>query len=157
MTIPLTASPPAAKVAPYAVMAAFRHALRGFLHFSEQAALAAGLTPQQHQALLAIAGHTGATPPSIGELAGQLRLAPHSAAELVARMVEAGLLDKHPDPADRRRQHLTLTEAAWGKLASLTEAHIQEAQGLAHLAEQVAQLAARLPGPLAAVPARPEA
>ncbi len=144
MTTPIPASPPVASVAPYAVMAAFRHALRRFLHFSERAAMAAGLTPQQHQALLVIAGHTGPTPPSVGVLARQLMLAPHSAAELAARMVEAGLLEKHPDPADRRRQHLSLTAVAWETLARLTDAHIREAQGLAPLADQVTQLAASL-------------
>ncbi len=132
--------------APYAVMAEFRHALRGFLRFSEQAAATEGLTPQQHQAMLAVAGHVGAAPPSVGTLARQLMVTPHAAAELVARMVEAGLLEKQPDPADRRRQHLRLTQAGRARLARLTAAHLREAQGLARLAEQVGQLAAALPG-----------
>ena len=38
----------------YRMLAAFRLALRRFVHFSETAAEAAGLSPQQHQALLAI-------------------------------------------------------------------------------------------------------
>jgi hypothetical protein len=38
----------------YESLAAFRYALRQFLRFSEEAANHAGLTPQQHQALLAI-------------------------------------------------------------------------------------------------------
>jgi hypothetical protein len=46
----------------YTALADFRHALRQFLAFSEQAATTCGLTPQQHQALLAIAGR--ATVPS---------------------------------------------------------------------------------------------
>jgi DNA-binding MarR family transcriptional regulator len=45
--------------AQYETLAAFRYALRKFLHFSETAAQAAGLTPQQHQALLAIKGFPG--------------------------------------------------------------------------------------------------
>ncbi|MGH8024732.1 MAG: MarR family winged helix-turn-helix transcriptional regulator, partial [Limisphaerales bacterium] len=40
----------------YETLAAFRYALRRFLHFSEQAARTVGLTPQQHQAMLAIKG-----------------------------------------------------------------------------------------------------
>src|ERR1700761_612922 len=35
----------------YVALAAFRRSLRIFLAFSEQAARAAGLTPQQHQAI----------------------------------------------------------------------------------------------------------
>ncbi len=56
----------------YAVLADFRFLLRGFLAFSEGAAREAGLAPQQHQALLAIKGFPGATPPSMGELAERL-------------------------------------------------------------------------------------
>ena len=45
--------------ADYEALAEFRYALRQFLHFSEDAARAAGLTPQQHQAMLAIKGFPG--------------------------------------------------------------------------------------------------
>jgi hypothetical protein len=44
----------------YAAIAAFRLELRRFLAFSEAAAGKVGLPAQQHQALLAIAGHDGA-------------------------------------------------------------------------------------------------
>ena len=37
-------------------LAEFRYMLRKFLHFSEEAATRVGLTPQQHQLLLQIAG-----------------------------------------------------------------------------------------------------
>ena len=40
----------------YEALAAFRYALRRFVAFSETEAKAAGLTPRQHQALLAIKG-----------------------------------------------------------------------------------------------------
>jgi DNA-binding MarR family transcriptional regulator len=43
----------------YEMLASFRHALRRFLSFSEEAARVVGLTPQQHQALLAIKGFQG--------------------------------------------------------------------------------------------------
>ncbi len=38
----------------YQTLAAIRAALRRFTHFSEEAAKTAGVTPQQHQALLAV-------------------------------------------------------------------------------------------------------
>jgi len=114
----------------YQALAAFRHQLRRFLAFSETAAAAAGLPPQQHQALLAIAGHAGAEPPAVGHLAEHLIIAPHTAAELVARMVETGLVTKAPSPTDRRRQQLTLTPKAEALLARLTQAHLEELRNL---------------------------
>jgi DNA-binding MarR family transcriptional regulator len=110
----------------YGAIAAFRFQLRRFLAFSEAAAARAGLPPQQHQALLAIAGHGGAAPPSVGVLAEQLLIAPHTAAELAARMVEAGLIVKAPSAHDRRRTELQLTPRARRLLRGLTEAHLRE-------------------------------
>jgi DNA-binding MarR family transcriptional regulator len=112
--------------AQYAAIAAFRYELRRFLSFSEAAAVAAGLPPQQHQALLAIAGHLGADLPTVGNLATQLVIAPHTAAELVLRMAEAGLLTKTTSTVDRRRQELALTAKATTLLGRLTEAHLRE-------------------------------
>lgn len=110
----------------YQAIASFRHQLRRFLSFSEAAAAAAGLPPQQHQALLAIAGHVGPDPPTAGSLAEQLIVAPHTAAELVSRMTEAGLLTKTTSASDRRRQELALTSKAAALLVRLTETHLQE-------------------------------
>ena len=110
----------------YRSIASFRHQLRRFLAFSEAAAAAVGLPAQQHQALLAIAGHAGEGPPSVGALAEQLIIAPHTAAELVIRMVEAGLVRKTTAVSDRRRQELTLTAKAASLLAALTAAHHDE-------------------------------
>ena len=45
--------------AAFRTLAAIRYALRRFLRFSEKAAEAVGLTPQQHQALLTIKGFPG--------------------------------------------------------------------------------------------------
>lgn len=108
----------------YAALAAFRRALREFLAFSETAARAAGLTPQQHQALLAIKG--AKTAPSIGELAGELLVRPHSALELVDRLIATGLLERHSGETDRRRVELALTAKAEAILAELSAAHLAE-------------------------------
>lgn len=124
--------------AQYVSIAAFRHQLRRFLSFSEAAANAAGLPAQQHQALLAIAGHSGSAPPTVGTLADQLLIAPHTAAELVSRMAEADLITKTPSPTDRRRLHLTLTLKAAGLLAELTREHLTELDNLRTLLEDVA-------------------
>lgn len=110
----------------YRRLAAFRHALRRFLAFSEAAARAAGITPQQHQALLAIKGAERPQAATVGYLAEQLLLQPHSAAELAERMVKSGLLERRQSAADRRRVVLALTPAAEGVLRDLSADHIRE-------------------------------
>src|SRR2546430_374886 len=70
---------------------AFRTSLRRFLHWSQTLARAAGLTPAQHQLLVAIKGHPGGREPTIGDLAGYLLLRHHSAVELVDRAAAARL------------------------------------------------------------------
>src|SRR5262245_8517500 len=111
----------------YRALARFRHALRVFLHFSEQAARHAGLAPNQHQLLLAIRGWDGAdTGPTIGDIAAQLQLQHHSVVELVNRAVLAGLVVRQPDPDDRRRQRLVLTDHGARKIAALSAAHRDE-------------------------------
>lgn len=119
----------------YAAIAAFRHRLRRFLVFSEDAAAAVGLPAQQHQALLVVAGHVGPEPPGVAAVAAGLIVAPHSAAELVQRMVAAGLLTKTRSRSDARRQELALTPKAEALLQSLTQAHLRE---LAQLGQALA-------------------
>ena len=109
----------------YAALATFRHALRVFLRFSEDAARAEGLTPNQHQLLLAIRGFSDGAP-SISDLAGLLQLQHHSVVELADRATDAGYVRREVDAADRRRQRLVLTTAGTRKLASLSATHRDE-------------------------------
>src|SRR5579871_3340694 len=76
--------------ADYLTLAAFRAALRQFLRISEGLAHGIGLTPQQHQAMLAIRGFPGGTAPTIGELAARLQVNHNSAVGLVTRLVKQG-------------------------------------------------------------------
>jgi DNA-binding MarR family transcriptional regulator len=110
----------------YLALARFRRSLRAFLHFSEAAARAAGLTPAQHQLLLAIKGAESATAPTIREIADSLMLRHHSVVELVNRAVAAGLLTRVHDPIDARCQRLVLTELGEHKLAGLSALHRDE-------------------------------
>jgi DNA-binding MarR family transcriptional regulator len=112
--------------AEYRSLAQFRRALRSFLYFSEEAARAAGLTPAQHQLLLAIRGAEGDEPPTIGEVADWMKLRHHSTVELVNRAEASGLLQRVPDPSDRRRQRLVLTDLGATRLAALTTLHREE-------------------------------
>jgi DNA-binding MarR family transcriptional regulator len=110
----------------YVALAGFRHALRQFLAFSETAAAAAGLTPVQHQALLAIKGMPGPGAVGVGDLAAWLGVRPHSTAGLVERLVKQGLVRKSQDETDRRRATLVLTAKAEHRLAALSAAHREE-------------------------------
>ena len=110
----------------YRTLAEFRHALRVFLRFSEDAARQVGLTPAQHQLLLAAKGHAGDGPPAIGDVAESLQLRHHSAVELVDRAEGAGLVERRPDPADARRHLLVLTADGEAKLAQLSWLHRDE-------------------------------
>ena len=109
----------------YAALADFRYALRQFLAFSEERATTHGLTPQQHQALLAIRG-AGDRAVTVGYIAERLILKPHSATGLVDRRVAQGLVERRPSPADRRAALLMLTHEALVLLASLSATHRQE-------------------------------
>jgi DNA-binding MarR family transcriptional regulator len=108
----------------FATLLAFRDGLRRFLRWSEQQAQAAGLTPAQHQLLLAIRGHGGN--PSVGDVADHLLLRHHSVVELVDRAEENGLVSRRPDPADQRIVRLAVTSAGTAKLTVLAAAHIEE-------------------------------
>jgi DNA-binding MarR family transcriptional regulator len=104
----------------------FRYVIRQFLKFSQDAASGHGLTSRQHQALLAIKGFPGDSPPTIGELAERLAIQHHSTVELVDRLVEAQLIVRTHDPEDRRRVLLDLTDAAEDHLARLSAIHLEE-------------------------------
>jgi DNA-binding MarR family transcriptional regulator len=117
--------------ADYTALAELRHALRTFSAFSEGAAKTAGLPPQQHQALLAIRGWPEDQTPTIGALAERLLIAPHTATELVGRLVEAGLVAREADAGDRRRHVLKLTEKSETILAHLSKVHLREIRDMA--------------------------
>ena len=107
----------------YELLAQFRWSLRQFLRFSECAAREAGLTPQQHQALLAIKGFGGQQPILIGELADRLQILHHSAVGLADRLGREGYVKRLTDENDRRRVHLVLTPRGETILETLSAAH----------------------------------
>lgn len=118
----------------YQGLAAFRHALRRFLAFSEARAREVGLTPQQHQALLSIkGGYPDRAEISIGDLARHLLIKNHSAVELVGRLVAAGLVERGPARADRRRVVVTITAKGEALLARISDANLHELAAAAPL------------------------
>lgn len=108
-----------------------RTGLRRFLRWSEEHAKAAGLTPAQHQLMLAIRGHGDPRGPTVGDVARYLMLRHHSAVGLVDRAEAAGLITRVQDPDNLSVVRLRLTEHGARQLAKLSEQHLEE---LAHLA-----------------------
>lgn len=120
----------------YATLAGFRYALREFVRYSEAAAEDAGVTPRQHQALLAIrAGTRGML--HVGELAERLFLKPHSASELVQRMVEQGLVRRQTGVDDKRQVTVRLTERGEALLEALSQSHRAELRRLRPMLQEL--------------------
>lgn len=109
----------------YEALAGFRHALRVFVRFSEDAARSAGITPAQHQLMLAIKGWSDGSP-TIAELAERLQLKHNSTVELIQRATAAGLVRGQTNAADRREQHTKLTDRGEAILGSLSLEHRSE-------------------------------
>jgi DNA-binding MarR family transcriptional regulator len=121
----------------YEQLLRFRTSLRRVLRWSEQQASAAGLTPAQHQLLLAIRGHPNEKGPTVGEVADYLLLRHHSAVELVDRAERAGLVQRSSDPDDGRVVRLALTREGGRRIEKLTNLTIDE---LARLGPATASL-----------------
>ena len=125
----------------HSALAEFRHQLRAFLLASENAAHEAGLHPQQHQLLLAVAGLSQEVCPSIAHAAELLGLKHNSVVELVDRCEKEGLLRRATDPADGRRVSLRITPRGQKVLDRLSHVHLQELYSLApHLIEALKKI-----------------
>ena len=110
----------------YRKLEEFRFQIRRFLSFSEAAARASGIEPQQHQALLALKGMPQGCVPTIGHLADRLLLKHHSAVGLVDRLETLGLVTRQPSPDDARQVLLRLTAKGERILHRLSLTHHKE-------------------------------
>lgn len=113
-------------------LALFRHKLRRFLRFSENATRACGITPQQHQLMLGIAGFTGTDRANISEIAEFLQEKHNSVVGLVDRAVQSGLVQRDDDPEDRRVVVVSLTDRGVEILKALSLMHREEVRRLRH-------------------------
>jgi len=118
----------------------FRYQLRRFLRFSENAAHAEGLTPQQHQLLLHVKGYPGRDWATVGELAERLQMQPHSALALVARCEALGLVTRE-SALDRRQVLVSLSPEGEARLLRLSVLHQRELRSLKDVF-QVAKISA---------------
>ena len=107
----------------------FRDGLRQFLDWSSRKALAAGLTPAQHQLLLVIRGHQPGVP-SMSDVADHLLTRHHSTVQLVDRAERAGLVKRHVDEEDHRVVRLHLTSLGARRLENLAASHLEELERL---------------------------
>lgn len=124
----------------FEVLAEVRYALRRFLRFSEDGARRAGLTPQQHQILLALKGYPGREWATVGELAERLQLRHQSAVGLVDRVEQAGFVTRRSDPIDHRVVRIGLTAAGERVLDRLAALHLVELKLLGPKLALVARL-----------------
>ena len=113
------------ETADYRRLAAFRAALREFLHFSEDAAARVGLTAQHYQAMLTLRARVE-EPVTINDLAHELLIRHNSAVGLVDRLVGEGLVVREASKADRRKVELRLSARGRQVLAKLAGMHRRE-------------------------------
>ena len=110
----------------YRQLAELRYRIRQFVHFSEEAARAHGLEPQQHQLLLAIKGLPKGERPTIRALSTRMCLRHHSAVELLNRLAERGAVVRRESDRDRREVLVELTPHGEEILAKLSVLHLGE-------------------------------
>ncbi|MHB1906353.1 MAG: MarR family winged helix-turn-helix transcriptional regulator [Acidimicrobiales bacterium] len=123
----------------YARLLALRTGLRRFQRWSERQARAQGLTPAQHQLMLAVRGHDDPRGPTISDVADYLLLRHHSAVGLVDRAVEAGLVRRVRTDGDHRVVRLALTADGARRLERLSAQHLEEIERLAPLLRGLAE------------------
>ncbi len=117
--------------ADYQALAEFRYQIRRILRFSEEAAYATDLEPQQHQLLLAIKGLPKGRKAAVGEIAERLQIRHHSTVELIDRLVKRGFVERHRDDEDQRRVIVSLTPQGEEILAILSRRMLTELRSTA--------------------------
>jgi DNA-binding MarR family transcriptional regulator len=116
----------------YEALSEFRYQLRRFLHFSERAAKAEGITPLQYLLMLHVRGFPGRDWATVGELAERLQLQHHGVVALLSRCEENGLVIRHKSEVDRRQVEVHLSDLGaqfLERLASLHEGELRSLQG----------------------------
>ena len=77
------------------------------------------VTPSQLAVLSTLARHGES---SVGQIAEHEHVQPPSVSRIVAHLEERGLVERHPDPVDRRRVVIALSEPGESYLAEVREA-----------------------------------
>jgi DNA-binding MarR family transcriptional regulator len=114
----------------YEALSEFRYQLRRFLHFSERAAKAEGITPLQYLLMLHVRGFPGRDWATVGELAERLQLQHHGVVALLSRCEENGLVIRRKSEIDRRQVEVHLSDLGMQYLERLAELHEAELRSL---------------------------
>lgn len=114
----------------YEALGEFRRAIRQFMRFSEQGSRAVGLTPQQHQLLLAIKSQPGKDHANLKEIADFLQLKHQTVVGLTDRCEAAGLVRREPSTIDKRRVNVLLMPRGEELLAKLSHRNMEELRAL---------------------------
>lgn len=85
------------------------------------------LSPHHARALRVVAHEDG---PRLGRVAEVLRIAPRSATDVVDALEQRGLLERFPDPTDRRASCVRVTAAGAELLASIQRVRATDAEEL---------------------------
>ena len=106
-----------------------------------------GITPAQARVLRIVA--SAPEPLRMADLAERLDVVPRSATTMIDALESAGLVERRPDPADRRSVRLGVTESGRGlldRLRARREAKAEELFGRLTAAEQeeLARILARV-------------
>mgnify|MGYP003575735966 CR=1 FL=1 len=117
----------------FETLSEFRYQMRRFERFSERAAKAEGLMPQQYLMLLHIKGTPGRAWASVGEIAERLQVQPHAAVALVSRCAALATVARRPSAGDRRLVEVHLLargEDLLQRLAALHRAELKSLDGV---------------------------
>ena len=109
----------------YMALSEFRSRLAEFLHFSESAARAAGITPAQYLLLLHLRGFPGREWGTVGELAERLQASHQGTVALVQRCERNGLVNKRRSSDDGRCVQIRLTPRARGLVQRIAKCHAE--------------------------------
>jgi DNA-binding MarR family transcriptional regulator len=121
----------------------FRYQLRRFERVGEQSARDEGITYPQYLLLLHALGAPERDWAYVGELAERMQLEHHSTVGLVSRCATAGLVERRPDPEDRRQVQVHVTRAGRARVMAIASAHDEE---LDALLRQLKATRKRIPG-----------
>lgn len=100
--------------------------MRKFLNFSESAAREFGITPQQHQLLLAIMGFPQKDFATPRELSERLQITHHACVGLIDRCEQLGFVTRRKNPEDGRSVLVEVTQEGKELLQKLSETHLEE-------------------------------
>lgn len=114
----------------FEALSSFRYQMRRFERFSEDAAKAEGITPQQYLMLLHLKGFPHRDWASVGELAERLQLKAHSAVALVTRCERLGLVERRASESDGRGVEVHLLDKAEVLLQHVAALHRAELKSL---------------------------